>query len=95
MRGLPYSATEADIIQFFSPLNPLLVVVGYNDDGRPSGEADVDFATHLDAEQAMKKHKAMMDRRYIELFLNSTSDAGGYNSFEVGGYGAGAAYGAY
>jgi len=48
--------------QFFSPLNPVAVYIEYNDEGRPSGEGDVDFATHSDAEQAMQKHKAMMGR---------------------------------
>jgi len=47
-------------VQFFAPLNPVQVYIEYNDDGRPSGEADADFATHAEAQQAMKKHKAMM-----------------------------------
>ena len=46
--------------QFFSPLNPVAVLIEYGQDGRPSGEADVDFSTHTEAEQAMQKHKAMM-----------------------------------
>lgn len=89
MRGLPYAATESDIIQFFTPLNPVSVYIEYNDDGRPSGEADVDFATHAEAQQAMHKHKALMERRYIELFLHSdpSLSAGGYSSFEADPYG--------
>ena len=47
-------------VQFFAPLNPVSVYIEYNEDGRPSGEADVDFATHVDAHQAMQKDKALM-----------------------------------
>jgi len=85
MRGLPYSATEADVIKFFAPLSPAMVVFQYNADGRPSGEADVDFNTHFDAEAAMKKHKAMMGTRYIELFLNSATDNSLYGGGAMGG----------
>ncbi|CAB1353063.1 unnamed protein product [Coregonus sp. 'balchen'] len=81
MRGLPYRATETDIYSFFSPLNPVRVHIEVGPDGRMTGEADVEFATHEDAVAAMSKDKANMQHRYVELFLNST--AGGSN----GGYG--------
>lgn len=96
MRGLPYQATESDIMQFFAPLNAAMVVIQYNEDGRPSGEADVDFNSHREAEAAMKKHKALMERRYIELFLNSVPDDGGYgggaSAYQQGGYGLNAGW---
>jgi len=56
-------------VQFFSPLNPVSVYIEYNDDGRPSGEADVDFATHSDAQQAMHKHKALMGQLFCCWWL--------------------------
>ena len=46
-------------------------------DGRVTGEADVEFATHEDAVAAMSKDKANMQHRYVELFLNSTAGASG------------------
>uniref|UniRef100_H3CUB7 Heteroous nuclear ribonucleoprotein H1 n=1 Tax=Tetraodon nigroviridis TaxID=99883 RepID=H3CUB7_TETNG len=97
MRGLPYRATETDIYNFFSPLNPVRVHIEIGPDGRVTGEADVEFATHEDAVAAMSKDKANMrgflqiltichfgpaEHRYVELFLNST--AGGSN----GSYGS-------
>ena len=42
------------------PLNLVNIAIQYNTDGRPSGDADVDFATHEDAVEAMKKHRALM-----------------------------------
>ncbi|XP_059918790.1 heterogeneous nuclear ribonucleoprotein H isoform X1 [Gadus macrocephalus] len=77
MRGLPYRAAETDIYNFFSPLNPVRVHIEVGPDGRVTGEADVEFATHEDAVAAMSKDKANMQHRYVELFLNSTS--GGSN----------------
>lgn len=60
MRGLPYRATENDIYNFFSPLNPVRVHIEIGPDGRVTGEADVEFATHEDAVAAMSKDKANM-----------------------------------
>nr|XP_012613742.1 heterogeneous nuclear ribonucleoprotein F-like isoform X2 [Microcebus murinus] len=76
MRGLPYKATENDIYSFFSPLKPVRVQIEIGPDGRVTGEADVEFATHEEAVASMSKDRANMQHRYIELFLNSTAGAG-------------------
>uniref|UniRef100_A0A8D0L6K6 RRM domain-containing protein n=1 Tax=Sphenodon punctatus TaxID=8508 RepID=A0A8D0L6K6_SPHPU len=91
MRGLPFRATENDIANFFSPLNPIRVHIDIGADGRATEEADVEFVTHEDVVAAMSKDKNHMQHRYIELFLNSTagegSGMGGGNS--SGYYGQG------
>ncbi|KAL0973829.1 hypothetical protein UPYG_G00211740 [Umbra pygmaea] len=95
MRGLPYRATETDIYSFFSPLNPVRVHLEIGPDGRVTGEADVEFATHEDAVAAMSKDKANMQHRYVELFLNSTSGGsnGSYGSPMQGSMGNQSPYG--
>lgn len=47
-------------MQFFSPLNPVRVHIEIGPDGRVTGEADVEFATHEDAVAAMSKDKSNM-----------------------------------
>nr|KAG5710375.1 hypothetical protein BaRGS_022193 [Batillaria attramentaria] len=90
MRGLPFQANEQDVFDFFAPIQPVRVNFEFGPSGRPAGEANVDFATHQEAMDAMKKHRANMQHRYIELFLNSTpstrggSDGGGYGG-DLGG----------
>ncbi len=44
----------------FSPLNPVRVHIEVGPDGRVTGEADVEFATHEDAVAAMSKDKSNM-----------------------------------
>ncbi|XP_060935032.1 heterogeneous nuclear ribonucleoprotein H-like [Limanda limanda] len=94
MRGLPYRASETDIYNFFSPLNPVRVHIEIGPDGRVTGEADVEFATHEDAVAAMSKDKANMQHRYVELFLNSTAGGsnGAYGSQMMGGMGNQSSY---
>lgn len=41
-------------------MNPINVHLIYEDSGRPSGECDVEFATHEEAVKAMSKDKAHM-----------------------------------
>jgi len=80
MRGLPFEASQNDVMKFFqakdgeAKLAPVQVRILFEPNGRAKGEADVDFATHADAERAMQKDKQNMGHRYIELFLKSTPD---------------------
>lgn len=74
MRGLPYSSTEQDIVDFFSPLSLAHVELHYNAAGLPSGEADVDFYSGEDAKSAMSKDKQHMGSRYIDLFLHQAAE---------------------
>ena len=60
MRGLPFSAKEKDIMEFFSPLIPIRVNIDFDHYGRPSGEAEVQFGSHEDANAAMQKNNAHM-----------------------------------
>ena len=74
MRGLPFDSTEDDIMQFFTPLNPVNVRIIYEPNGRPKGEADVDFATHEAATAAMGKHKQNMGKSLLRcLFIYVTT----------------------
>uniref|UniRef100_A0A8C2QIY2 RRM domain-containing protein n=1 Tax=Cricetulus griseus TaxID=10029 RepID=A0A8C2QIY2_CRIGR len=86
----PYKATE-NIYNFFSPLNLMRVHIEIGPDGRVTGEADVEFATHEEAVAANMQH------RYIELFLNSTTGAsnGAYSSQVMQGMGMSAAQATY
>lgn len=92
MRGLPFRATQADIADFFRPVIPVNIRLLYDNSGRASGEADVEFATHDEALKAMSKDKGHMQHRYIELFLNSSpggSGGMGGGNFGMGGGGFG------
>lgn len=84
MRGLPFKATQADIAEFFRPIIPVSIRKLYDDSGRPSGEADVEFSCHEDALKAMGKDKSHMQHRYIELFMDSTPGGGPDRNFGPG-----------
>lgn len=54
--------------QFFSPLTPVRVEFEFAPNGRPTGEANVDFKTHSDAVEAMSRHKKNM-RKYMNMYF--------------------------
>ncbi len=60
MRGLPFSAKEKHILDFFSPQVPTRVNIDFNHYGRLAGEAEVQFGSHEDAVAAMQKNNAQM-----------------------------------
>jgi RNA recognition motif-containing protein len=73
MRGLPYSATEKDILAFFSGFGVADggVHMHYDHMGRASGQAYVVFETVPEAQHALKLDKEKIGERWIDLFLSS------------------------
>ena len=70
MRGLPFSATEQDIKDFFHPVSTKEIRLVQTAKGRPSGRAFVDFYNESDLKQSLKHHKEYMNNRYVELFVD-------------------------
>ncbi|XP_054856266.1 epithelial splicing regulatory protein 2 isoform X2 [Eublepharis macularius] len=79
MRGLPFTATPEDVLGFLGPQCPVtggkegLLFVKYPD-GRPTGDAFVLFACEEYAQNALKKHKEILGKRYIELFRSTAAE---------------------
>lgn len=70
LRGLPFSATEDDVINFFSGLDikeqGVTMVTDFR--GRHSGEAFVEFSSQRAADEALQRDRELMGSRYIEVF---------------------------
>ncbi|KAK4419571.1 Heterogeneous nuclear ribonucleoprotein F [Sesamum alatum] len=76
MRGLPFSAGKDDIIDFFKnfSLSEESIHIIFNFEGRPTGEALVEFASADDAKAALAKDRMTLGSRYIELFPSSAEE---------------------
>merc|ERR1711981_1136105 len=76
LRGLPWSATEQEIMDFLELTadNVESVTIQMNDRGKPSGEGYVVCTDQEAAEKALTKHKETMPgtNRYVEIFKSST-----------------------
>ncbi|XP_008301243.1 epithelial splicing regulatory protein 1 isoform X1 [Stegastes partitus] len=85
MRGLPFTATPEQVLAFFSPgdgTQEMCPVSGGKDgilfvrypDGRPTGDAFVLFSCEEHAQCALRKHKEILGKRYIELFKSTAAE---------------------
>ncbi|AEE76436.1 unnamed protein product [Arabidopsis thaliana] len=76
LRGLPFSAGKEDILDFFKDfeLSEDFVHVTVNGEGRPTGEAFVEFRNAEDSRAAMVKDRKTLGSRYIELFPSSVEE---------------------
>uniref|UniRef100_A0A8C7D048 Epithelial splicing regulatory protein 2 n=1 Tax=Oncorhynchus kisutch TaxID=8019 RepID=A0A8C7D048_ONCKI len=79
MRGLPFTASPQDVLTFLGADSPVtdasdgLLFVKYPD-GRPTGDAFVLFSCEEYALNALKKHKQILGKRYIELFRSTAAE---------------------
>ncbi|XP_019096226.1 PREDICTED: heterogeneous nuclear ribonucleoprotein H2-like isoform X2 [Camelina sativa] len=76
LRGLPFSAGKEDILDFFKDfdLSEDSVHVTVNGEGRPTGEAFVEFRNAEESRAAMVKDRKTLGSRYIELFPSSIEE---------------------
>ncbi|GFZ09456.1 RNA-binding (RRM/RBD/RNP motifs) family protein [Actinidia rufa] len=77
LRGLPFSATKSDIVEFFGAFNLTdeKVHIARRPDGKATGEAYVEFASAEEAKKAMVKDKMTIGSRYVELFPSMPDEA--------------------
>lgn len=70
MRGLPFKATDQEIIQFYSGYDILPASLKYklDDQGRKSGQACILFSSKSESLRALaERHKQTLGNRWIEL----------------------------
>jgi len=76
-RGLPWSTTVDEIKNFFSNCKfkeGESVHLTVTREGRPSGEAYIELDTEEDLEEALKKDRESMGKRYVEVFKSKYSE---------------------
>ncbi|KAG7318313.1 hypothetical protein KOW79_018068 [Hemibagrus wyckioides] len=76
IRGLPFTCTDKDIIQFFSGLSIVKdgVTLVMDRWGRSSGDAFVQFDTQEMANEALKRDREVIGNRYIEVYPSKKSE---------------------
>lgn len=77
LRGLPYSATESDIVEFFEDydVSEEKVLIARRSDGKATGEAYAEFPSAEEAKKAMCKDKMTIGSRYVELFPSTPEES--------------------
>uniref|UniRef100_UPI00398F88A0 RNA-binding protein 12-like n=1 Tax=Pristiophorus japonicus TaxID=55135 RepID=UPI00398F88A0 len=68
LQGMPYSATELQVIEFFHGLQVEEVHLVKNNWGLSNGEGFVRFASAWDATEGLKHHKKYMGQRFVEVY---------------------------
>lgn len=78
-KGLPWSCTSEDVLQFFSDCRVRGGLKGIhltvNRDGKPNGQAFVEMEHEEDVSKALEKHRQYLGPRYIEVSEVTNSDA--------------------
>lgn len=76
LRGLPFSSSDSDIVQFFSGLdiaeNGITVIKDHR--GRNSGEAFVQFCSQEAVDAALQRDRELIFHRYIEVFPSTLEE---------------------
>ncbi|KTG39164.1 hypothetical protein cypCar_00000436 [Cyprinus carpio] len=76
VRGLPWSCSVDEVQRFFSECkianNGTSIHFTYTREGRPSGEAFVEFESEEDLKIAVKKDRETMGHRYVEVFKSNS-----------------------
>uniref|UniRef100_A0A3B4U3P9 G-rich RNA sequence binding factor 1 n=1 Tax=Seriola dumerili TaxID=41447 RepID=A0A3B4U3P9_SERDU len=79
VKGLPWSCSAQDLLQFFSECRIRDGVKGIHLTvdrlGRPSGRAFIEMEHEADVGKALEKHRQYLGPRYVEVYEVTNSDA--------------------
>ncbi|XP_040010661.1 G-rich sequence factor 1 [Xiphias gladius] len=79
VKGLPWSCSAQDLLQFFSECRIRDGVKGVHLTtdrlGRPSGRAFIEMEHEADVSKALEKHRQYLGPRYVEVYEVTNSDA--------------------
>lgn len=67
VRGLPFTATEEEVREFFHPLDLVDVRLPMDRKNRPSGRAYIDLKSAADMDAALKRNGDYLGDRYVEV----------------------------
>ena len=71
LRGLPFTATELEIIEFLgNPQNPQIHFFE-TPTGKKTGEAFVTVQTEAEYQACIDRHKQFLGMRYVEVFASN------------------------
>ncbi|XP_071511327.1 LOW QUALITY PROTEIN: epithelial splicing regulatory protein 1-like, partial [Diadema antillarum] len=79
MRGLPFTANEKDVVDFFGNEIPVAgseegILFVKQKNGKMTGDAFVLFASEDAVSKALAKHREYLGNRYIEIFRSTTAE---------------------
>ncbi|MCO5581588.1 hypothetical protein L7F22_035476 [Adiantum nelumboides] len=76
MKGLPWSCTSTDLVAFFKGMHiiPDGIFHCTHPDGRPAGEAFVEFVDDETATRAMRLNHEQLKTRFVELFRSTKGE---------------------
>jgi len=78
LRGLPWSASKRDIMDFLHRVNVVGgedgIIVTLNDRGQPSGDAYIELESQDDLDAALRCHRRDLGNRYVEVFEASGNE---------------------
>lgn len=79
LKGLPWSCTPEDLLNFFSECQICDGVNGIhmtlNSQGKPSGQAFIELEQEVDVLKALEKHRQYMGSRYVEVYEVTNREA--------------------
>eukprot|EP01080_Neovahlkampfia_damariscottae_P008958 gene8958-907_t len=76
MRGLPFICSIEDILHFFDGIDIIEdgIHLSLNESFKPNGIAYVEFPTNETFNEALKRNKERMGKRYVELFRSTKEE---------------------
>ncbi|CAK6960587.1 RNA binding motif protein 12Bb [Scomber scombrus] len=74
LKGMPFTVTEKDVLNFFSGLFVDEIILLKNQKGQNNGKGFVKFATREDASEGLRRDRKYMGSRYVEVYTTTEED---------------------